>query len=149
MVNRARVSVEGEDSMNIYNAEIALEARHFHGTENWYKHLFGIVYTDGVQWLAETLNCYWLIDEVAFNTRLYRKSQSFMTVGFKTLVQGKGSLEITNGNDYLLAKRRYEFTDLFVNTESLKAAKETEFIRFFLVYGGDFKRHVLMLPSEY
>ncbi len=36
----------------------------FTGTENYYRHL-GIQYTDGVQFLADNADCYWLIDAIA------------------------------------------------------------------------------------
>jgi len=37
----------------------------FSGTENWYKHpASGLLYTDGVQHLAEEYECYWLIDAI-------------------------------------------------------------------------------------
>lgn len=41
------------------------ELNQFSGTENWYKHWLGILYTDGVKYLAEKANAYWLIDVVA------------------------------------------------------------------------------------
>ncbi len=37
----------------------------FIGTENYYKHPWGLVYTDGVQYLAETAGAYWLLDAIA------------------------------------------------------------------------------------
>ena len=36
----------------------------FCGTEKWYKHFTGLVYTDGVKFLAESAVAYWLIDLV-------------------------------------------------------------------------------------
>lgn len=36
----------------------------FHGTENWYKNTFGLLYTDGIAYLAEEAGAYWLIDLV-------------------------------------------------------------------------------------
>ncbi len=38
----------------------------FNCTEQYYKHLSGYVYTDGVQALAQLFKCYWLIDEILF-----------------------------------------------------------------------------------
>ncbi|MDA2935403.1 hypothetical protein MYX82_13855 [Acidobacteria bacterium AH-259-D05] len=37
----------------------------FHGTEDYYPHFLGLVYTDGIKFLAEEAQCYWLIDIVA------------------------------------------------------------------------------------
>jgi hypothetical protein len=39
--------------------------KQFTGTNNYYKHLLGLRYTDGVQYLAEKAECYWLIDVIA------------------------------------------------------------------------------------
>ncbi|MBI4454762.1 MAG: hypothetical protein HY644_02565 [Acidobacteria bacterium] len=36
----------------------------FCGTEKWYKHFTGLLYTDGVKYLAEKAGAYWLIDLV-------------------------------------------------------------------------------------
>ncbi|MCK9598089.1 MAG: hypothetical protein M0R06_03545 [Sphaerochaeta sp.] len=38
----------------------------FYGSEQWYKASFGgVVYTDGVKYLADHAGAYWLIDAVA------------------------------------------------------------------------------------
>ena len=47
-------------------AELEASLRQFSGTENYYRHwLRRIVYTDGVQYLAEQAGAYWLIDLIA------------------------------------------------------------------------------------
>lgn len=132
--------------MNVYNHEIAREQRNFSGTENWYRHMFGILYTDGVQWLAEKLNCYWLIDEVAIHCKQFQSKESFMALSFETKKQHKGVLKITDGNGYILGAVSYDFTDLYVDSNNLEGEKG---IRFFFVFDGGFNRYVLMLPSEY
>ncbi len=45
--------------------ELQQSLKGFTGSENYYKHLLGIRYTDGVQYLAEQAECYWLIDIIA------------------------------------------------------------------------------------
>lgn len=48
------------------DAETLLQnLKHFCGTEQYYKHFLGIRYTDGVKYLAENAQCYWLIDAIA------------------------------------------------------------------------------------
>lgn len=37
----------------------------FIGTENYYKHMFGLHYTDGVKEFAERFKAYWFIDLIA------------------------------------------------------------------------------------
>lgn len=39
--------------------------RHTMGTENYYKHWSGLLYTDGVRFVAQTVGAYWLIDLIA------------------------------------------------------------------------------------
>jgi hypothetical protein len=41
------------------------ELSQFTGTENHYKHPLGILYTDGVKYLAKEAGCYWLLDIIA------------------------------------------------------------------------------------
>jgi hypothetical protein len=43
------------------------DLRQFTGTENWYRHglLRRITFTDGVKYLAEHAQCWWLIDDIA------------------------------------------------------------------------------------
>ena len=44
---------------------VVLDLEQFTGTEKYYKHFGGVVYTDGIKYLAEQAGCYWLIDLVA------------------------------------------------------------------------------------
>jgi len=37
----------------------------FTGTSQWYKHHLGLLYTDGVRYLAEQGGAYWLLDAIA------------------------------------------------------------------------------------
>ena len=39
--------------------------QHFCGSEQYYKHWLGLCYTDGIKYLAENAQCYWLIDAIA------------------------------------------------------------------------------------
>ena len=40
------------------------ELHQFNGTEDYYRHLTGYLYTDGVQFLAEKYGTHWLIGEI-------------------------------------------------------------------------------------
>ena len=44
--------------------ELEEELAQFHGTTKYYKNFTGLLYTDGVRYLAERAECYWLIDLV-------------------------------------------------------------------------------------
>ena len=45
-------------------AELQTELAYCTGTEQWYRHLCGMLYTDGVKLIAERCGAYWLIDLV-------------------------------------------------------------------------------------
>jgi len=53
------------------------ELRQFSGTEHWYKHLSGYLYTDGVQYVAQNGGAYWLVDKILFTTRAKNNLQEF------------------------------------------------------------------------
>ena len=40
------------------------ELAHFIGTQNYYRNFTGLLFTDGIHYLAERAKCYWLIDLV-------------------------------------------------------------------------------------
>lgn len=134
--------------MSTYNSTIALEARQFSGTGNWYKHCLGIVFTDGVKWLREQLECHWLIDDIAIFSRELWEKESFITADFSH-DNDKAILKLTDGNDHLLFSNTYPYSDLSIDSQSLVNSEFDPFLRLFLIYDGGFKRHVLLLPSEY
>jgi hypothetical protein len=37
----------------------------FQGTNNYFKNMLGLKYTDGIKFLADNAECYWLIDAIA------------------------------------------------------------------------------------
>jgi hypothetical protein len=44
--------------------QLKTELSQFNGTENYYKHSLGFSYTDGINFLAENAECYWLLDAI-------------------------------------------------------------------------------------
>lgn len=42
-----------------------LNLEQFTGTENYYKHSMGLLYTDGLHYLVQEAKAYWLIDAIA------------------------------------------------------------------------------------
>jgi hypothetical protein len=96
------------------------------GTEEYFKHLFGIVYTDGVQAVAEKYKAYWLIDAVASHQGKMKKEpfQLWTLNGVLTMS--------TDSDQPILVSQEIPFTD-FPSGE----------LKLYLCDG------VLMLPSEY
>jgi mevalonate pyrophosphate decarboxylase len=57
---------------------LAEELSNFIGSENYYKHLGGLHYTDGVKYLAENVEAYWLIDLImGYQSRVFRAVNEF------------------------------------------------------------------------
>lgn len=70
--------------------QIEAELSQFTGSENLYRHMFGIRYTDGVRHLAERCKAYWLIDAIGshFITKRRVRSQQFLIVRLQVLHRG-------------------------------------------------------------
>ena len=45
--------------------EISNELNQFYGSATLYKHWLGLKYTEGMRYLAQEANCYWLLDAIA------------------------------------------------------------------------------------
>ena len=119
------------------------ELKHFTGSEQFYKHGINrkLIYTEGVQYLAEKAGCYWLIDSVAcLLLPLVLKKHKDHFYSIQLFVQPDGSAVVTigdgNGNSYLDHKVRW--TDFPIVGEAVK---------FFLCESEG--HYCLMLPSEY
>jgi hypothetical protein len=84
----------------------------FTGTCNYYKHLLGIVYTDGIKFLADECQCYWLIDVVAsyqYDSKV--KQEEFQVYKLKVNADKTAILNIEDGNYNVVASQDFEFTD--------------------------------------
>ena len=89
-----------------------LDLSQFTGTESYYRFspLFrNFVLTDGTQYLADTAQCYWLMDAIASHFGKY-KAEPFVCV---TLTKRKKDwlLHFDDGNGKTLAKQRIEYSD--------------------------------------
>lgn len=102
--------------------------KQFYGTEHYYKHLSGFVYTDGVKYLAENAKCYWLLDEILFSG----KTEPFQVWKLKKFgTQARLTMQEDSNTPFLINKL-IEFTDFPLGEISL-----------WFIDG------VLILPSEY
>lgn len=45
--------------------DLELQLRQFTGTETYYRHPLGLLFTDGVKFLADSAGAYWLLDVIA------------------------------------------------------------------------------------
>ena len=84
----------------------------FTGSEHMYLHPFGIKFSDGVKYLAESAEMWWYVDLVAsYQHEPKVKSESFQV--FKLIVDEDKTaiVEISDGNNNILMKQKIEFTD--------------------------------------
>ncbi|MEQ8419282.1 MAG: hypothetical protein RIB64_04690 [Arenibacter algicola] len=120
--------------------EILEGLQHFHGSEMLYQiPLMGTRYTEGIKYLANAAECYWLITDASVMAKSLIKLSSFITVDFKRLSQEKqdqsgyeAEIIYSDGNDNILESHRYRITDLPLDELRLYFVDNT-----------------LMLPSEY
>lgn len=114
--------------MNIDDLKSDLEQ--FIGTEHYYKALFGDAkYTDGIHYLAEKANCFWLLDTI-FSYNRQEPFQIWELVVFKDKT-AKLTMKENDGQE-VKVKQEFTYTDF-----------PTGKIKLYLCGG------VLMLPSEY
>ena len=66
--------------------EIENELCQFYGSENHYRHpMSGLSYTDGVQYVAEACEAYWLLDAIGSYQGKCRKDEMLQDMQFWTL----------------------------------------------------------------
>lgn len=111
----------------------------FTGTENYYRHPFGLKYTDGVKYLAETVGAYWLIDLiVSWQSEVKKKLKNRQERDFQAWTLSKTEkgfrATCTNGNEIELVYQDIEYSDF---PENLLP---------FNIWAID---GVILLPSEY
>ena len=109
-------------------ASLKRDLEQFTGTEHYYRHVFGITYTDGVKYMAEVAGAYWLLDAVAS----YARKEPFQV--WKLMKQEAGwVLTMQEDSDEpFLVTQVIEFSDFPMDEVTL-----------WLIDG------VLILPSEY
>ena len=121
--------------MNPYKLEADL--LNFNGSESFHRHLGGMLNTEGVQYLAEHANCYWLLDLVAAHSKHdnWRAVEEFVLVKL-AVKNNTGIVVFDNGNGEILGEQKIEYTD-FPLAE----------IKLYLCWNGS--DYTFMLPSEY
>ena len=118
------------------NLELNQNLSQFHGTEHYHAY-YNLYLTDGIKYLAEQAQCYWLIDVIWSHTlcKKWLGTEDFITCTL-TATNSKGRVIFDDGNDNILAKQEIPYTDFPLDK-----------IKIFIVSNGD--KFVVMLPSEY
>ena len=106
----------------------------FTGTTQWYRHplVRSVLYTDGVQHVAETGEAYWLLDEIALAQSIKTIQAEEFQVWRLVVENGSGMLTCDDGNGRVVYAKRIDYTDFPLAEIKLY-----------------FTDSVLMLPREY
>lgn len=126
--------------MNDKGNKIKADLQHFCGTEMFFKiPLIGTRFTDGLKYLANEAECFWLITDASVVAKSLSNRSEFITVDFKRLSekeqfekQCEAIINYSDGNDKIFETHRYNVTDFPLDE-----------LRLFFV------DNTLMLPSEY
>ena len=115
--------------------QIVSELNQFYGSANLYKHWLGLKYTDGIQYLAQEANCYWLLDAIAShqtkNLLSNPKLREFQ-IWHLQVKENSGLLVCEWDTNQEVLRQEIEYTDFPLSH-----------IKIYLV------ERVLMLPNEY
>ncbi|MBI3258242.1 MAG: hypothetical protein HYZ54_01985 [Ignavibacteriae bacterium] len=94
-------------------SEIKSELLQFSGTTQYYRHLLGVLFTDGIKYLADECQCYWLLDLiVSWQTHQHVREQEFQVFKLKVDVSNRTAVvTIEDGNDNIIQTQKIPFTD--------------------------------------
>ena len=126
--------------MKIQVNKIKEELQQFIGTEMYFRiPLIGTRFTDGLKYLADAADCFWLITDASVIAKCLTNRSHFITIDFKRLSkeeqfekQCEAIISYSDGNENLLEAHRYNVTDFPLDELRLYFVNDT-----------------LMLPSEY
>lgn len=110
--------------------------RQFSGSETWYRHSLNrnVLYTEGVQYLAEQGGAYWLLDAIAIPQTQVRAvaAEEFQVWTLKVNPDSSALLTCDDGNGHVVYDQLIPFTDFPLPEVKLY-----------------FCNDVIMLPGEY
>ena len=126
--------------MNTKAIEIKQGLQHFHGSELLYRiPLKRTRYTNGVKYLANIADCYWLVTDVSVIAKSLMSRSRFITVDFKKYTAEEAEINgysatitYSDGNGNTFETHKYHSTDFPLDE-----------LRLFFV------DNTLLLPSEY
>jgi hypothetical protein len=136
-----RILTNGEITMQT-NLSLT-ELYQFSGSEQFFKHGVNrkLIYTEGIQYLAEKAKCYWLIYDIAsvlLPQLLKSHRDQFYALEFLVKSDHSATLTIGDGNGKIYLNHKVKWTDFPIIGESVK---------FYLCESEEY--YCLMLPREY
>ena len=100
----------GADSQVMNTQELQSALSQFTGTQNYRRVLPRLVITDGIEYLANKANSYWLV--TAIYSHLVTKPIHTEFVVARLVVSGKtANLVLDDGNDRVICEQYIEYTD--------------------------------------
>ncbi len=112
------------------------QLRQFTGSENWYRHGINssVLYTDGVQFLAEQGGAYWLLDIIAIAQQheSHVAQEEFQVWKLQIRADRSATVLCDDGNGNVVYTQEIPFTDFPLDEVKLY-----------------FANNVIHLPSEY
>lgn len=108
------------------------ELSQFTGTENWYRHLSGYLFTDGVLYVAKEGGAFWLVDKILFTAKTKNNLQEFGAWRLEVNEDESAVLVCEDGNYNELYREKIDWTDFPLKRIDLW-----------------FENGVLILPSEH
>jgi hypothetical protein len=119
--------------------ELQSQLAEFYGSENLYHRSTPIViyYTDGIKWLQENVDCYWLMDLIAsYQTTKFKKANERQF--WKVLVTDNSAvITCDDGNGNISVTQSIDYTDFPLPSLSIWVQIQEE------------GRIFIYLPSEY
>ncbi|NDJ26152.1 hypothetical protein GS682_32190 [Nostoc sp. B(2019)] len=115
--------------------ELIADLEQFTGSEVVYRHSLGMLrYTEGVKYLAQTTQCYWLLDAIgSYQHRLGSNPRLREFQVWRLVVENEsGTLICEEDTDKEVLRQQIEYTNFPLSEITLYLAQK-----------------VLMLPSEY
>ena len=107
----------------------------FIGTEKYYRISRRHLLTDGTKYLAEAVECFWMMDAIASHLCEIGTADWFVLVRVE-VTEGRAVMIYEDGNDREHARQEIPYTDFPPNSITLYACWDGE-------------QWVMMLPSEY
>ncbi len=106
----------------------ATDLAQFTGTEQWYRHSINrtVLYTDGVRYVVEHGQAYWLLDEIAL-IQPFDKSiaaEEFQVWKLEVQPDKTGTLTCDDGNGLLVFSKEIPYTDFPLETITLYFAND-------------------------
>lgn len=110
------------------------ELPYFTGSEQWFAHWADRrkLYTEGVNFLADTAGAHWLIDEIVLRQRFSKVRAEEFQVWHLRVTGNTAKLTCEDGNKNVVHTKNIEFTDFPLDKITLY-----------------FTNNTVLLPSEY